>query len=164
MSTGEEGGATCRTIQPLGGRLRAAVAALSADQMTAMLPSGWPPKAVVAHLAFWTECMEPGIAGVLRNSVPTEGWRFGSGFVDDGEHWPSEDEHNAREAAWASEHDIDEVVDRLLRALDTVTAAIESFTDGEARDQRFVDYVTNNADHLDEHAEELEAAAVAELE
>ena len=138
---------------------RAAVDKLGHDQMEQTTFSGWTAKEMLGHMAFWNECTEPVVIGILRGDFAAmAGWQFGSGFIpDEAEEWPNENVHNAREAEWARGQSIEDVLTRLDAAYAKSRAAIESFTPEELAEDKFVAYATEQTNHLDAHRSELEA-------
>lgn len=120
--------------------------------------SGWTAKEMLGHIAFWDECVEPVVIGILRGDVAAMvGWRFGSGYVpDDDADWPHEDVHNAREGGWAKSVPLADVIARLDAAHLGAVAAIETFTEDELADEKFRDYVIRQAAHYNDHRAELE--------
>ncbi|HVE93786.1 MAG TPA: DinB family protein [Acidimicrobiales bacterium] len=137
--------------------LRASADRLVSDGLEKPTPAGWTAKEMLGHIAFWDECVEPVVIGLLRGDVERMGgWKFGSGFVadNDGE-WPPEDVHNAREAAWAREQTVETVLARVDAAHAGAISAIAGFTAEELADEKFIDYVDNCASHYAGHAAEL---------
>lgn len=138
---------------------RAAVDKVGPARLEKPTPAGWTGKEMLGHIAFWNECTEPVVIGILRGDFAAmAGWRFGSGYVpDEKTDWPAEDVHNAREAEWARGQSVADVLARLDAAYTGSRAAIETFTVEEVADGKFIAYATEQTDHLNAHRSELEA-------
>jgi hypothetical protein len=134
---------------------------LGDEQFRTEMPTGWNPAEMLGHLAFWAECTKPVVVAMLRGDVDAlADWRFGSGFIpDDTQPWPVDTVHNAREAEWARRQTRAEIEARLRDARQLMRIVIESLSDTEEREPKFVDYLNGSLEHLEEHGRELAAAA-----
>ena len=135
---------------------RAVVARLEREleQPTA---AGWTAKAMLAHVAFWDETVEPVIVAMFRGERLPDDWAFGSGYTHPAGAWPRADEHNAREAAWAAGRPAAEVLDRLDCAHARAAEIVGSLDDDDLQDARYEEFVARKGAHYDEHRAELEA-------
>ena len=137
-------------------RFRAGVDGVGPDGLDQPTPSGWTAKEMLAHVAFWDETVEPVIVDMYRGGSLDRDWAFGSGYTHPDGPWPDTDEHNAREAAWASPLPPGEVVARLDAAHSRALGIIRSLSDDELQDPRYQRYLGMQAAHYDEHLVELE--------
>ena len=135
---------------------RAAVDHLLPDGLEQPTPAGWTAKEMLAHVAFWDETVEPVIVAMYRGGSLDRDWAFGSGYTHPDGPWPRTDEHNAREAAWASPLPAADVVARLDAAHARALGIVRSLTDDELQNPRYQHYLGNHAAHYDEHRLELE--------
>lgn len=120
-------------------------------------PVGWTAKEMLAHVAFWDETVEAVIVGMYRGQLRAD-WSFGSGYAHADDGWPPAEVHNAREAAWARDRTVEEVLGRLDRAHARALEVVRSITADEIeRDDRFPKFVELKGAHYDEHRPELEA-------
>jgi hypothetical protein len=139
------------------GGARSSARGISDEDFVTTMPSGWTPKEMLGHLAFWLECTKPVVDGMLRgNAAAMAGWRFGSGYVaDDTQPWPEDTIHNRREADWARQQQREAILARLDAATTLARSVIESLSEDESVDPSFVDYVTGSIEHVEEHSREL---------
>ena len=135
---------------------RAAVDRLGPDELDQPTTSGWTVKEMLGHVAFWDETVEPVIVGMYRGGSLDRDWDFGSGYTHPDGPWPRTDEHNAREAAWASPLPAAEVLARLDAAHARALGIVRSLTDDELQAPRYQRYLGTHAAHYDEHLQELE--------
>jgi hypothetical protein len=121
--------------------------------------SGWTAKEMLSHVAFWQECCEAVVRGMYRGEVSIDQWnKFGSGYVPE-DPWPVDTVHNAREAAWGKQQTPETVLSRWDAAFESAKAILATVTDEEA--VKWAEYFDGQVNHLDEHYEELMAAASA---
>jgi hypothetical protein len=137
--------------------MRDAAAALSGAALEQPAPEGWSAKEMLAHVAFWEEAAIYVIEHMLRGKPEPTSWPFPSGYdpLAVAEDWPSDDVHNAREAAWARERDVSVVLDRLDRAHEDLTRLLRTITDDEAVEHAA--YLREVHAHFDEHLGDLQA-------
>lgn len=148
-----------RMLADAGTRFRKELERLGPEGLNGRTPAGWTAKEMLGHMGFWMEACEPVVESMFRGKDLPEGWAFGSGYMhgeDDGP-WPRADVHNTREAEWARDRAIAEVIDRLDRAHAKALELARSLSDGELRDDRFREHFHGKAGHYDEHRAELEA-------
>lgn len=131
---------------------RSAVDRLGLDRMEEATSSGWKVKQMLAHIAFWDEATFGYVTTAFRGRDLPEGWTFGSGYYPSGP-WPSSNEHNAREADWASERPPQEVLQRLADAHRQAQSTLESLTEDELKAQW--DYFHGLSHHYTEHLREV---------
>ena len=126
------------------------VDALDGWDLTAVTPSAWTGKEMVAHVAFWLETTPPFVAGAFRGDASAFDVTFPSGFrpPDDGS-WPNADVHNAREAAWARDQTTEAVRARLDEAIRRLHEFLAGVSDEEATTH--ASYFADIAHHLDGH-------------
>ena len=107
---------------------------------------------MVAHVAFWEETFPTTLAEQTGKAVPTLDWPW----YQPGAAWPGIDEHNAREAAWARDRSVLEVIWRWDAAQQRVIETIEALTDDEASGRELVGKVgAETFAHEPEHLAEL---------
>jgi len=95
------------------------------------------------------------VVGMFRREALPDGWTFGSGYQPaDGQAWPTADEHNAREAAWARRQSSREVLARFESAHDQLLAILATVTEQEACDHG--GYFSGLGSHYAEHQPELD--------
>jgi hypothetical protein len=135
--------------------MQEAVGRLGEIRLLRPTSAGWTARELVAHLSFWDEAVLGVVVGMFRREALPDDWRFGSGYLpDDGQGWPSADEHNAREAAWARARTGPEVLARFPRAHDQLVAILSTVTEQEASDH--ADYFHRLGLHYVEHQPELD--------
>ncbi len=135
---------------------RAAADRLVPDDLEQVTTSGWTAKEMLAHVAFWDETVEPVIVGMYRGGSLDRNWTFGSGYTHPDGPWPQTDEHNAREAGWASSLPPEVVLARLDAAHSRALGIVRSLTEDELQDPRYQLYLGNQAAHYNEHLVELD--------
>lgn len=136
--------------------LRAAVDGLGPEEIDRPTASGWTAKEMLGHVAFWDETIEPVVVVMYRGGSLDRDWAFGSGYTHPDGAWPQTDEHNAREATWASTRSPGEVVARLDAAHARALEVVRSLTADELRDPRYRRDLGNQAAHYEEHLLELD--------
>ncbi|HXH20589.1 MAG TPA: hypothetical protein VNN10_01075 [Dehalococcoidia bacterium] len=119
-------------------------------------PAGWTAKEMLSTIAFWDEAAVGWITIGLRGETLPDGWAFGSGYVP-ADSWPRDYEHNAREAEWARDRAVDEVLLRCDAAHAGLLEIIETVTDEEAAANAA--YFPGLGGHYRDHMPELEALA-----
>lgn len=129
---------------------RAFRGALDPEALSSTTPSGWTVQGMVGHVAFWLETVPPFVTGAFRGDPTAFQFTFPSGYVAGDGEWPSADEHNRREAAWA----VGQPPEAVLRRLDEAFARTRSFvvdtvTDDELQSR--AQYFQEVLDHLDAH-------------
>jgi hypothetical protein len=109
--------------------------ALIAGQLDSRLADGRTAKETLAGIAFWNETVAPVFAWMRgQPEPPARQWYGGSDpGIRDGEPWPKDDVHHAREAAWARSVSDGEVLTRLDRAHERAVAAVATLTADECR-------------------------------
>ena len=109
--------------------------ALIAGQLDSRLADGRTAKETLAGIAFWNETVAPVFAWMRgQPEPPARQWYGGSDLgIRDGEPWPKDDVHHAREAAWARSVSDGEVLTRLDRAHERAVAAVATLTADECR-------------------------------
>ena len=146
-------------------QFRGAVERLSCTELEQATPAGWSVKEMLAHIAFWEETVKPVFVGWFRGEPDDafEGWYGGDdlGLTRD-DPWPVSDVHNAREAAWARSQPTADVLGRLDRAHRQLVEVVESLTEEEARNERYIEKLANASwRHYAAHLPELEAVALS---
>jgi hypothetical protein len=138
---------------------RAALAALPQAGFDHHTPAGWTVKEMLGHVAFWMETIEPVIVGMFRGApIEDRQWYGGDDLAVSGE-WPRTDVHNAREAAWAQSRSATEVLARLDAAHRRTLEVVNTLTEAELSDPRFLRKVLDgSADHFAMHFAELREA------
>jgi hypothetical protein len=108
---------------------------LIAGQLQARLADGQTVKETLAGIAFWNETVAPVFAWMRGQPEPPAGrWYGGADLgIGDGEPWPKDEVHRAREAAWARSVSDGEVLTRLDRAHQRAVAAVATLTADEFR-------------------------------
>jgi hypothetical protein len=109
--------------------------ALMAGQLDGRLADGRTVKERLAGIAFWNETVAPVFAWMRGQPEPAaEQWYGGAALgIGDGEAWPKDQVHHAREAAWARSVSDDEVLTRLDHAHERAVAAVATLTPDECR-------------------------------
>jgi hypothetical protein len=109
--------------------------ALIAGQLGSRLADGRTVKETLAGIAFWNETVAPVFAWMRgQPELPAGQWYCGADLgIGDGEPWPKDEVHHAREAAWARSVSDGEVLSRLEGAHDRAVAAVATLTAGECR-------------------------------
>jgi hypothetical protein len=108
---------------------------LIAGQLGSRLADGLTVKETVAGIAFWNETVEPVFAWMRgQPEPPAAQWYGGADLgLGDGEPWPEDKVHQAREASWARSVSDGEVLTRLDRAHERAVAAVATLTADECR-------------------------------
>jgi hypothetical protein len=108
---------------------------LIAGELDGRLADGRTVKEALAGIAFWNETVAPVFAWMRgQPEPPTEQWYGGADLgIGDGEPWPKDEVHHAREAAWARSVTDGEVLTRLDRAHERAVAAVATLTADEYR-------------------------------
>ncbi len=108
---------------------------LIAGQLHSRLADGRTVKETVAGIAFWNETVAPVFAWMRdQPEPPTAQWYGGADLaIGDGQPWPKDEVHHAREAAWARSVADGEVLTRLDGAHERAVAAVATLTAGECR-------------------------------
>ena len=140
-------------------RFHEAIDKLSPADFDRPTPAGWTAKEMLGHMGFWTEAVEAVIVTMFRGETLPADWGFGSGYEPDEAEWPRAVVHNAREAAWARERALSDVLARLERAEARAFAIVDGLTAAELADERFRDYIAEKSGHYAEHGAELHALA-----
>jgi hypothetical protein len=138
--------------------LRDAVGARGDCGMGDRASSRWSVKELVAHLAFWEETVVPMLGFFLgRPQMNDADWYGGDDLaVAPGAAWPSTEVHNAREAAWAQQRSLEEVVGRWDRAHELLVALVGSLTDTELSNAAVVDRIAAETyRHYPQHLREV---------
>jgi hypothetical protein len=109
--------------------------ALIAGQLDNRLADGRTVKETLASIAFWNETVAPVFAWMRGQPEPPAVQWYGGGDlgIGDGEPWPRDEVHRAREAAWARSVSDGEVLTRLDRAHEHAAAAVATLTADECR-------------------------------
>ena len=91
---------------------------LIAGQLDSRLADGRTVKETLAGVAFWNETVAPVFAWMRGQPEPPAGrWYGGADLsIGDGEPWPKDEVHHARESAWARSVTDDEVLPAGSRA------------------------------------------------
>jgi len=108
---------------------------LAAGQLDGRLADGRTVKETLAGIAFWNETVAPVFAWMRgQPEPPAAQWYGGAGLgIGDGQPWPEDEVHHAREAAWARSVSDGEVLARLDRAHEHAVAAVATLTADEFR-------------------------------
>ena len=108
---------------------------LIAGQLDRRLADGRTVKETLAGIAFWNETVAPVFAWMRGQPEPPAGrWYGGADLsIGDGEPWPKDEVHHAREATWARSVTDGEVLIRLDRARERAVAAVATLTADECR-------------------------------
>jgi hypothetical protein len=132
---------------------------LAPEAFDAPTPAGWTVKEMLAHVAFWSETVEPVVVGMLREEPISEAdWYGGDDLAVMGP-WPPAYVHNAREAEWGRSRSVKEVLARLDAAHRQAVKIAASLNDREMADDRFTGKVrAATIDHYTEHLAELRKA------
>jgi hypothetical protein len=106
---------------------------LIAGQLDSRLADGRTVKETLAGVAFWNETVAPVFAWMRGQPEPPAGqWYGGADLgIGDGQPWPRDEVHHAREAAWARSVTDGEVLTRLDRAHERAVAAVATLTADE---------------------------------
>jgi hypothetical protein len=106
---------------------------LIAGQLDRRLADGRTVKETLAAVAFWNETVAPVFAWMRgQPEAPAGQWHGGAGLgIGDGEPWPKDEVHHAREAAWARSVTDGDVLTRLDRAHERAVAAVATLTADE---------------------------------
>jgi hypothetical protein len=138
--------------------LQEAALRLGLERLEETTRAGWSAKEMLAHVAFWEEApigfVTTAIRGQDLSDAPDAPWRFGSGYVPEGD-WPRADVHNRREAEWARSQTPASVMARWERAHANLVAFLATVTDEEAEKHAayFFDEIPR---HYTVHLPELE--------
>jgi hypothetical protein len=135
----------------------AVVSRLSPAELVLNVGNGWTVKELLSHVAFWDEAVEGYVTLAIRLRELPNGWTFGSGYEPDDGPWPHFEVHNAREAAWAREHNSEAVLERVETAHRALARFLETITEEEAAEH--AEYFGQLGQHYREHLADLEAAA-----
>lgn len=97
------------------------------------LADGRTIRETLAGIAFWNETVAPVFAWMRgQPEPPVPQWYGGADLgIAEGEPWPTDDVHHAREAAWARSVPDGEILGRLDRAHDRAVAAVATLTPQE---------------------------------
>jgi len=108
---------------------------LIAGQLDSRLPDGRTVKETLAGIAFWNETVAPVFAWMRGQPEPPTGqWYGGASLgIGEGQPWPKDEVHHAREAAWARSVSDSEVLTRLDRAHERAVTAVSTLTADECR-------------------------------
>jgi hypothetical protein len=122
---------------------------LIAGQLDSRLADGRTVKETLAGVAFWNETVAPVFAWMRGQPEPPPAqWYGGADLgIGDGEPWPKNQVHHAREAAWARSVTDDQVLTRLDRAHENAVAAVTTLTPGEYRPGGPADNTGIDPDH-----------------
>jgi hypothetical protein len=109
--------------------------ALKAGHLDSRLADGRTVKETLAGVAFWNETVAPVFAWMRgQPEPPASQWYGGADLgIGDGQPWPNDQVHQARDAAWARSVSDSEVLTRLDRAHEHAVAAVATLTAGECR-------------------------------
>ena len=108
---------------------------LIGDHLDGRLADGRTAKETLANIAFWNETVAPVFAWMRGEPEPPPAqWYGGDDLgIGDGQPWPKDEVHRAREAAWARSVSDGEVLTRLDRAHERAVAAVATLTADEFR-------------------------------
>lgn len=137
-------------LAQLDGAWTAFRSALDPATLAATTPSGWTVQGMVGHVAFWLETVPPFVTGAFRGDPSAFQFTFPSGYVAGDGDWPSADEHNRREAAWAAEQPPEAVLRRLDEAFTRTRAYVADTVTPEELEAQ-ARYFQEVLDHLDGH-------------
>jgi len=109
--------------------------ALIPGQLDSRVADGRTVKESLATIAFWNETVAPVFAWMRGEpELPASEWYGGGDLgIGDGDPWPKDDVHHAREAAWARSVSDGEVLTRLDHAHERAVATVATLTADECR-------------------------------